>query len=164
MKLSWVRGNLTPKQRFYAQVRKTKGCWEWQGHTLSNGRGRIHVDGKRLLAHRYSYVLHVGPIPKGLCICHHCDNPKCVRPSHLFVGTLKENQQDCLRKGRFNKEARGKKGVLHHKVILSESQVMEIRAWRPYKGETMDQLASRMGMSNSGIQKVIYGQNWKHLH
>lgn len=93
---------------FSQWVRKTDTCWEWMGRRSKSGYGyfTIRTMTKRITksltwrAHRYSYVLYVGQIPVGLLVCHRCDNPKCVRPDHLFLGTHKDNAQDRDRKGR----------------------------------------------------------------
>lgn len=76
------------------------GCWEWVGAKLVRGYGHLSHEGKYLLAHRVSYELHNGPIPDGLLVLHSCDNPACVRPDHLWVGTPKQNTEDMHKKGR----------------------------------------------------------------
>lgn len=85
---------------FWSLVDKSSDCWTWKGNIDSKGYGRVHCNGKRQRAHRVSYELSIGEIPSGMLICHHCDNRKCVRPDHLFVGTASDNSLDCTKKGR----------------------------------------------------------------
>ncbi len=101
-----------PVPRFWKNVHRASGdaCWEWKAtrkmHTACSARGGTGYghfmvsDAKRVQAHRYSYELHFGPIPEGMFVMHKCDNPPCVRPDHLELGTPKDNMQDAIRKGR----------------------------------------------------------------
>ena len=98
-----ARRNAQPLlDRFWAKVQKTETCWLWTGGL--NGPGRYGIfalsHGHQVYAHRFSWELHYGPIPDGLDCCHHCDNPPCVRPDHLFVGTVTANMADARQKGR----------------------------------------------------------------
>lgn len=88
--------------RFWAKVRKSDGCWEWTASRGIRGYGQFRLPRTRQMsgAHRVAYELSVGPIPEGMFVCHHCDNPSCVRPDHLFVGTNSQNILDAVRKGR----------------------------------------------------------------
>lgn len=94
--------------RFWGKVELGDGCWHYQGYLKvgTHPYGRFWAQGKKHRAHRVSYVLARGPIPLGLVVCHACDNPQCVRPDHLWLGTLKENMADMVRKGRHASGAR----------------------------------------------------------
>lgn len=85
---------------FWSLVQKTEGCWLWLGNLESGGYGRVWRNRRRVKAHRVAWELTNGPIPDGLFACHHCDNKKCVRPDHIFLGTPADNMQDWTRKGK----------------------------------------------------------------
>lgn len=84
----------------YAKIDSVTGCWNWSGAKNQRGYGQINIDKKYWLVHRAAYTVFVGPIPAGKIACHICDNPSCCNPSHIFIGTHKDNSQDCLAKGR----------------------------------------------------------------
>jgi len=91
-----------PKKRFESKIKviPETGCWEWQGGRDKTNYGQFSYKNNRA-AHRSAYELYVDDIPEGLIVCHKCDNPPCVNPDHLFLGTFKDNTQDCIKKGRF---------------------------------------------------------------
>jgi hypothetical protein len=110
---------MTPIQRLVSgiAVEPVSGCWLWQ-RSVCGGRlkyGQFSIDGRCILAHRASYLLHKGPIPPGMDVCHSCDTPLCVNPDHLFVGTRKRNMEDAKSKGRMATGSRvwPKKGFMY---------------------------------------------------
>lgn len=136
--------------RFWSKVEKRSSneCWEWKG-TLSHGYGYFLIKWRRAIAaHRMSYVICKGPIPEKIFVCHRCDNPKCVNPNHLFLGTHTDNMQDGWSKDRFPY------GEMHSKSKLSSDQVMRIREI----GTSMTQLkiAKMFGVSRGHISEIIH--------
>jgi hypothetical protein len=100
-----ARPRVPVMDRFWAFVAQGDGCWEWTGYIRPDGYGQFGVDRSiHERAHRMAYQLTAGPIPKGIDVCHRCDNPACVRPDHLFLGTRSDNMRDMVAKGRGRKE------------------------------------------------------------
>ena len=147
------------KSRFWAKVRKSNGCWEWVGGLAAQTGYGDFYDGKRWSTHRYSWTIHTGAIPSGLCVLHSCDNRRCVRPNHLFLGTKRQNSQDMVMKGRHRVEP--KKGQDHGEAKLTEAQVLRIRAI--YKRGNGITLAAKYGVSPSLISMIVLRKAWKHL-
>lgn len=148
-------------------------CWEWQGAQVRYGYGNstLILQGKRVRgAHRVAWVLQFGPIPNNLCVLHKCDNPPCVNPAHLFLGTRADNIRDCIRKGRNKTDIAGEmarhperraKGEKIGLAKLTEKDVENIR--RLYKeGWPQDIVGSKFGVSQSTISHIINRKTWKH--
>jgi hypothetical protein len=143
-------------KRFWSRVRKTSKCWIWTGTNLGEKKkyGVMRVGGKSMRAHRISWVIHFGSIPSGMCVCHKCDNPVCVRPDHLFLGTDLDNVKDRDTKGRTAKGERG------GNAKLTERQVAKIRK-RLAKGELHREIAKAFGVGRSLIGYIARNQLWK---
>ena len=122
------------------------GCWEWRGAQGSDGYGRVRRKSKTYSAHRFSYELFKGQIPQGLCVLHQCDNPLCVNPTHLFLGTKRDNTADMLRKGRQGFSGRR----------LDEEQVLQIRVCLE-RGENKRTIAERFDVCRSTVQDIASG-------
>jgi hypothetical protein len=138
--------------------KRASGCWEWLQHRDRWGYGRVTVNYRGGLAHRWAYELANGPIPAGLYVCHTCDNPGCVNPAHLWLGTQADNCQDAVRKGRhvvLRGEAQG--GAKLNPTIISVCR----HAYR--MGVSQEFLAECFGVVQSTIQRAISGRRWKHL-
>lgn len=146
-------------QRFEKYFKKTDGCWIWEGgRSLAHGkypRAAFHPSSKRTTseyASRSSYRLYVGPISKGMFVCHKCDNGMCVNPDHLFIGTVKDNQRDMVNKGR---SRRGR----DNNSKLTPEQVLEIRSIPKYTRGTH----TKYGVSPVTVSVIRSRQSWAWL-
>jgi hypothetical protein len=133
----------------------SKDCWEWRGARTQN-YGVMQADKNSRLAHRVSYTLFVGPIPKGMSVCHKCDNPPCVNPLHLFAGTHADNMADMREKGR----ARGLVGVEHHSAKLNDESAMAIYE----SAGTQHEIARRFNVSRETVSGIKTKRYWRHIH
>lgn len=144
---------------------KPSGCWEWRNVRSKTGYGTFSAPVVGiLLAHRASWMIAYGAIPEGKYICHHCDNPPCVNPDHLFVGSPRDNTADMHAKGR----SRNPSGSSHWNAKLATRDVSEIR--RRYVPRTLSgsgtgassaELAAEFGVSPEQIVKIANGKKWK---
>jgi excisionase family DNA binding protein len=134
-------------------------CWLYTEHVTESGYGQFTLQkGGQRLAHVVSYALSRGPVPPRAYVCHHCDNPPCVRPEHLFLGSGADNARDCISKGR----ARRAQGADTAAARLNDEAVRAIRAVEPYHGRTRD-LARTYGVSDRTINAVLLGETWRHV-
>lgn len=153
-------------EKFWARVKKAEpedGCWEWTGSRLPSGYGRFYPAWKvGLYAHRVSWEMANGrEIPYGLEVLHACDNPSCVRPDHLSVGTRSDNMQDMLAKGRGGDV--GSPGERHPHRKLTAGQVREIRARWKAGGIRQQELADEFGVTKTNIGLIVRRVAWKSV-
>lgn len=146
------------KKRFWSKVQKTrKGCWIFLGGKNKDGYGQFTIKFKTYLAHRFSFALKQGKIPKGMLVCHTCDTPACVRPLHLFLGDNFDNMQDAARKGRMPR------GVEHCNSKLLPETVKEIKWRKEHEGITNKQLALEYHVYPNTIRSILIGKTWAWL-
>jgi hypothetical protein len=142
--------------RFWAKVNKSGDCWIWESHINYAGYGKFMLNRISQSAHRVAWELTNGPIPEGLCICHKCDNPPCVNPEHLFLGTHADNAADRVAKGR----GIGCPGELNPKAKVSKKDVEDIRR-RCASGESRQSVASLYGITAGQVRNITTGKAWR---
>lgn len=147
--------------RFWAKVERNNPdeCWLWLGSKTSKGYGSVSYDGKIARSHRVSYIMAFGEIADELHVLHRCDNPSCVNPSHLFLGTNADNVADRETKGRRKPPT----GELNGRAVLSEDQVIELRKLSALGEHSQKQLAKKFNISTSTCGNILSGRRWKHL-
>lgn len=165
--VSHVGRSTTTKERFEAKFEEDKitGCWNWTASKSIRGYGHFNFGGQVQQAHRVAYQLYIGEIPDGLCVCHHCDNRKCVNPSHLFIGTHIDNMRDCKNKGRGMGKGKGLhsfSGEKHSQAKLTEEKVRTIRTMYA-KGSRLCDLAREFGISPGAIWGIVHYRTWTKI-
>lgn len=163
------RGTL--EERFWSKVNKTETCWLWTGEIVKHSYGRITYDDHnkvtRYFTHRLAWELLIGPIPEGLQVCHNCpegDNPACVNPEHLFLGTQSDNLKDCISKGRHVSSIapetylRGSRAL---KAKLTEEQIPQIRLM--LQTMTPTAISRLFNVKPGAIFGIRSGKTWRHV-
>lgn len=146
------------RDRLLSSVRVNEaGCWEWRLSLDKKGRGRIRNGGSKMFASRASFIAFNGHIPDGMVVCHSCDNPSCINPSHLWLGTQKDNMQDMHEKGRYKGCAQ--QGERHSMAKLSRDNVLKIRQ----DERTQKEIARDYKVSRPLISLIKTGKLWSHL-
>ncbi len=146
MKGSPLKRGTKDWDRFWSKVKKGPGCWVWQA-CLRSGYGQFSIGRKMIATHRLVWEMGHGSIPKGMCICHHCDNRKCVRPSHLFIGTSRDNLLDSLDKN------------LRKRVKLTNEQVLAIRK----DTRRISNIGREYDVDNTTIYRIKNRTRWSHV-
>ncbi len=141
------------------EVNPKSGCWEWQQSHNGIGYGTLTINKKRKYAHRLAFELVCGSIPSGLMLCHKCDNPSCINPEHLFLGTQTENMKDCSIKGRLKPYKLGFPGEKNPSAKLNEEKVSIIKE-RLRSGELQSSIANYFGVTQSVISEIKRGKLW----
>lgn len=148
------------KEYLLSQIKidKKTGCWIWQGSKNEDGYGRKRYKGRTTYVHRVFYEVFVGKIPKGMCVLHRCDTPACCNPSHLFIGTQKDNIDDMVNKNR-HKPLIGEK---HGSSKLTEKDVLEIRRLRK-EGMTRKKISEKFLISRGYVYEIVVRRSWNHI-
>lgn len=161
LKLSYQCG--TPEERFWKYVDKKQDneCWNWTAYCHKSGYGKINIKDKIVSAHRFSWVLHNGTIPNDKpLVLHDCDNPKCVNPSHLFLGTHKDNSDDKVKKNRQSRIC----GEDHRNSKLTENQIKEIRTLCAKREFTQKKIGKMFNINHRTVSYIHRNKTWKHVH
>ena len=149
--------NEAHQKRFYANVQKTDSCWVYLKSIEGCGYGRMCINGKTVGAHRVSYLIHNGSIPEKMFVCHKCDNPSCVNPEHLFLGTPKDNTEDMMKKERGSL----RRGRHHPCAKLTETEVREI--FNLSGTLSQRELAKKFKVTQGLITNILNHGSWKSV-
>lgn len=160
-----IRGRLmaaeaAARPQFWRRVDLLGDCWEWTGLRSEWGYGRLSYGGHQFAAHRCSYEYAVGRLPEGMWVLHQCDNPPCVNPAHLFLGTAKDNTADMHAKGRAARL--GARGEANRAARLTDDMVIQIRLDYASGTDTAT-LAEQFGFTREYIRLLVKGKAWPHV-
>ncbi len=153
--------SMSADERFYAHVDRggDEDCWLWKAYRNSDGYGVMRRGQRTEHAHRVAWEIASGPVPNGIHVLHHCDNPPCVNPAHLFLGTHQENMDDMYAKGR----SYAREGEGNSRAVLSEADVLCIRNAHKNGSATTSDLARQYGVGLSTMSGVVRRITWKHI-
>lgn len=143
-------------ERFWSRVEKTPECWTWTRACYRNGYGAFSIGGRNRLAHRVAWFLTYGEWPDRM-VLHSCDNRRCVRPDHLFLGTAKDNTRDMMQKGRGLALGR------FPNAKLTEADVVRIKELRG-RGQSQGSVARAFGVNAATVREITKGESWVHVH
>jgi hypothetical protein len=157
--------NSSTIERFWSKVDKKKSlifyggsrCWEWTGGHITKGYGMFFVGFNNKGAHVVSYEIHFGTVPSGMYVCHNCDNPGCVNPSHLFIGTADDNNKDKVKKGR---QAVGTKTKSSK---ITERDVMAIREMYSSGDFTQQAISDKFKIKRRQVSHIVRREHWRHI-
>lgn len=152
------KGKRAGIERFLERVLVGDGCWEWTGTSCRRGYGTLMVRGHKCRAHHVGYEIFNGPVPSGMYVCHRCDNPRCVRASHLFIGTAGDNAADRHAKDRDAHQ----RGESQGGAKLTDAKVREIRE-RANRGENFCSLGRAFGVTEAAIRMAVTRRTWSHV-
>lgn len=148
---------VAPEARFWDKVLKTSSCWEWQGKRRKDGYGVISIEGKQRRAHRFSVEMRRGPLTPDKKVLHSCDNPPCVRPSHLRVGTQKDNLLEMRKRDR---NAYARRGALHPNAKFSDKEIHVIRGMFLTGLDTQEGIARKFNTTQQQISRIVRHQRY----
>lgn len=159
----------TQEEKFWEKVniKNEDDCWDWKAHIDSRGYGKIRFNGIYTPAHRVSWILHYQEIPEGLFVCHKCDNPSCVNPKHLFLGTNADNMLDMWNKDRhpiinMGRPSHTMIGIKNVNAKLSIDDVKNIRELYT-SGISQDEISIMYKVQKPAIWKIVHRKTWKHI-
>ena len=144
--------------RFWEKVEKTDTCWNWIAGDDGKGYGRFGLDGVTVQAHRLSWQFIKGEIPAGMNVNHHCDNPSCVNPDHLYIGSQKQNIHDMIRRGR--RYQPNVSGERNGRSKLTQRDADDIRDWFEQGNVSKAFLGRVYGVTPQQILSIIRGESW----
>jgi len=141
-----------PSDYFFAHLIKTSSCWIWTGYNNGSGYGKFRIGKLNVYAHRFSYSTHKGEIPKGMFVLHKCDNPTCVNPDHLELGTQVKNLRDCVKRRR---------AYMGEKCALSKITAKQVSDLRNSYSAFVDEKAKLFSLSRAQIANIIHVRSWR---